>query len=398
MRRRARRLGSWRALDPGCNWRIPVVLDAQHPHEKAGQRRPERGAHAIEAAARGRYDDRGPAEGGYRIQTAGEYGGTRRIKTSRIVPPPPAAVMTPGTTACAAPRPCSREMPAPVTQNRLSPAASASSMGRATRRRGPLRKNASSYPKTAQRDSRGDQQQSHLTNLTLCRSKIGFWLWPGPFRFSGGSLVFVDQTAEDRFSADLARAEVWCSDAGPASVSGDALVDALVRPGGGVMILVVGQVGAQVRLVQDQGRAGELTAQSAIRRSQIAFIRGACKAVRTMVVPAAWKTASKDAVKFEPRSRIRKRKPANRSPRTGGQVAGLLHRPVTRRVGGDAAELHPAGAVLDEHQHVQPGQRHRVPMQEVGGLRLQEPPPGPAVPARRRVNAHGAQDFIDRRS
>jgi hypothetical protein len=32
-----------------------------------------------------------------------------------------------------------------------------------------------------------------------------------------------------------------------------------------------------------------------MRRSQIAFICGACTAVRTMVVPVAWKTASKDA-------------------------------------------------------------------------------------------------------
>jgi len=69
-------------------------------------------------------------------------------------------------------------------------------------------------------------------------------------------------------------------------------------------------------------------------------------------------------------------------------------------VGGDAAEVHPAGAVLDEHQHVQPAQRHCVHMQEVGGqdpggLRVQELPPGPAVPARRRVNARRAQDFID---
>jgi hypothetical protein len=44
-----------------------------------------------------------------------------------------------------------------------------------------------------------------------------------------------------------------------------------------------------------------------MRRSQIAFIRGACTAVRTIVVPAAWKTASKDPVKFDPRSRIRNR-------------------------------------------------------------------------------------------
>jgi hypothetical protein len=53
-----------------------------------------------------------------------------------------------------------------------------------------------------------------------------------------------------------------------------------------------------------------------MRRSQIAFIRGACTAVRTMVVPVAWKTASKDVVKFDPRSRIRNRKPVNRSPRS----------------------------------------------------------------------------------
>jgi hypothetical protein len=35
-----------------------------------------------------------------------------------------------------------------------------------------------------------------------------------------------------------------------------------------------------------------------------------------MVVPVAWKTASKDVVKFDPRSRIRNRKPVNRSPRS----------------------------------------------------------------------------------
>ncbi len=51
------------------------------------------------------------------------------------------------------------------------------------------------------------------------------------------------------------------------------------------------------------------------RRSQIAFIRGACTAVRKIVVPVAWKTASKERVKFDPRSRIKNRKSSNRSPR-----------------------------------------------------------------------------------
>jgi hypothetical protein len=38
-------------------------------------------------------------------------------------------------------------------------------------------------------------------------------------------------------------------------------------------------------------------------RSQVAFIRGAWAAVGKMVVPAAWKTASNEAVRLEPRSR-----------------------------------------------------------------------------------------------
>jgi hypothetical protein len=87
-----------------------------------------------------------------------------------------------------------------------------------------------------------------------------------------------------------------------------------MEPGGVVMLLVFGQNGAQVRLIQ--GPVEDPRRRVPIRRSQIAFIRGACTAVRTMVVPVAWKTASKEAVKFEPRSRIRKRKPANRSPRS----------------------------------------------------------------------------------
>ena len=39
--------------------------------------------------------------------------------------------------------------------------------------------------------------------------------------------------------------------------------------------------------------------------SQIAFMRGAWTAVRRILVPTAWKMESKDAVKFDPRSRSR---------------------------------------------------------------------------------------------
>jgi hypothetical protein len=73
---------------------------------------------------------------------------------------------------------------------------------------------------------------------------------------SSGSLVLVDQAAQDRFSADLADAEVPCDDAGRmARAVGDALADALVRPGGVVVLLVFGQNGSQVRFAEDQATA-----------------------------------------------------------------------------------------------------------------------------------------------
>jgi hypothetical protein len=68
--------------------------------------------------------------------------------------------------------------------------------------------------------------------------------WAGDLRFvraSGGVRVFVDQAVEDGFSADPLDIEV--GHGGPGSVAsgaGDALGDALVRPGGVVVGLVLG--------------------------------------------------------------------------------------------------------------------------------------------------------------
>ena len=64
------------------------------------------------------------------------------------------------------------------------------------------------------------------------------------------------------------------------------------------------------------------------------------------------------------------------------------------------AEVHPAGAVLDEHQDVQPFQQHGVDVQEVdcedpGGLGVQELAPGRACASRRRADARSSQDLID---
>jgi hypothetical protein len=108
-------------------------------------------------------------------------------------------------------------------------------------------------------------------------------------RSSGGSLVLIDQAAQDRFSADLPRAGVGCGDSGSRAGVRDALADALMGTGGVVVLLVLGQDGAQVRLVKDQGPVEEFPRRRVpMRRSQVAFIRGVCTAVRTMVVPAAW--------------------------------------------------------------------------------------------------------------
>jgi hypothetical protein len=74
--------------------------------------------------------------------------------------------------------------------------------------------------------------------------------------------VFVDHAVEDGFSADPR--DVEAGHGGQGSVApgvGDALGDALVRPGGVVVNLVLDQDRAQVRLAKDQHAVEEFTAQ-----------------------------------------------------------------------------------------------------------------------------------------
>jgi len=83
-----------------------------------------------------------------------------------------------------------------------------------------------------------------------------------------------------------------------------------------------------------------------------------------------------------------------------GEVAGLLHGPLAGRVRGHTAEVHPAGAVLDEHQDIQSLAQHGVHVQEVdredpGSLGVQELPPGRARAARRWIDARSMQDLPD---
>ena len=66
------------------------------------------------------------------------------------------------------------------------------------------------------------------------------------------------------------------------------------------------------------------------RRSQIAFMRGAWTAARRILVPLAWNTASNEAVKSGPRSRIRNLLSSNRSSRMRARLRACcaVHSPV----------------------------------------------------------------------
>jgi hypothetical protein len=80
------------------------------------------------------------------------------------------------------------------------------------------------------------------------------------FGISRGARIFVDQATQDRFSEDPFAVEVGN---GAVCAFGDALGDALVRPGGVVVHLVFGQDGTQMALSEDQHAVQELTAQGA---------------------------------------------------------------------------------------------------------------------------------------
>jgi hypothetical protein len=164
----------------------------------------------------------------------------------------------------------------------------------------------------------------------------------------------VDPYAVEVDSGDTARV---------AFAVGDTLGDALVRPGRVVVRLVFGQHADVAR----RGSACGPRARGAgcpTRRSQIVFMRGAGTALRRILVPVAWKTAPKERVKFDPRSRMRNLMSSNRSSRSRARLRACWPGPLSGGMCGDAAEMHPAGAVLDEDQYVQSLQQHGVPVQE----------------------------------
>jgi hypothetical protein len=97
----------------------------------------------------------------------------------------------------------------------------------------------------------------------------------------------------------------------------------------------------------------------------------------TTINPTPVNTESKQAEKFGVPIADQEPKPLVPLPQPHEQVAGLLGDPLTGGVGGDSGQVHPAPLHLDEEQHIEPGQPHRVHSEEVrrqraGGLRTQE--------------------------
>jgi hypothetical protein len=162
--------------------------------------------------------------------------------------------------------------------------------------------------------------------------------------------------------------------------------------------LVFGQHGAQMGLPEDQHAVQELTAQGA--DEALADCIHARSLDGGAHDPGA--VGLEDGVERggEVRSAIADQEPNVLEPlaKGKGEVAGLLRCPVACGVRGDAAQVHPAGSVLDEYQHVHAPQQHGVHVKEIdredpGSLGMQELPPCRAGPTRCRINASSAQDL-----
>ena len=135
-------------------------------------------------------------------------------------------------------------------------------------------------------------------------------------------------------------------------VVGDTLRYTLVRPGRVVVRLVLGQDGAQMLLAEDQHAVQKLAAQGAGEPFADRIHTGSLD--RCAQDPGA--SGLEDGVErgSEVRAAVAEQEPEVPEPLAEGksEVAGLLDCPLPGGMCGDAAEVHPAGAVLNEHQDI----------------------------------------------
>ena len=132
-------------------------------------------------------------------------------------------------------------------------------------------------------------------------------------------------------------------------------------------------------------------------RSANAFARGDRTGVLMTLMPSVRNTSLKLKVNFVSQSPDEELGCSGALAKIRGEVASLLDDPLPRRVGGDASQVDPSSVDLDEEQHVEASEQHRVDGEEVAGqhgprLRSQELRPGWARSATSRFDAMPAED------
>ena len=139
-----------------------------------------------------------------------------------------------------------------------------------------------------------------------------------------------------------------------------------------------------------------------MKRSAIAFARGARVGVRMIRMSTPVKTASNAAVNLLSRSRIKEPEPVGAIAEIHQQVAGLLGDPDIGGMGGDPGDVHAATAVLDHDEDIEAAQEDGVDVGEIYredrmGLRGQELLPGRPGPSWRGIESGVLEDLPDGR-
>jgi hypothetical protein len=174
-----------------------------------------------------------------------------------------------------------------------------------------------------------------------------------------------------------------------------------VRPGRVVVPQVLGQHPAQVMLIDDQQPVEDLPAQSADHPFADRVPSGRLR--RAEQDPDALRgehgiEGTDELARAVPDQEL----DTSHAPAHFHQeVTRRLRRPGAVRIGGDAGQVSPAGAVLDHDQRVETPHQHGVHVDEVGrddaaGLRGQELSPSRPLTAGRGADPRVMQDLPDR--
>ena len=187
-------------------------------------------------------------------------------------------------------------------------------------------------------------------------------------RASRSQFILVDETTESVGSSQLRalrEASVGWRHGGHGERRG--LVKRPVWSMGVVMIDVLGENGFELTRWKIRIRSRHSRRMVPTKRSAKALARGARTGVRMMRILSVRKTSSKLAVNLASRSRTRNRTATSPLGEHHGQVAGLLDHPLSGGIGGDPAHVDPSGVELNEEEHVEATQQHRIDGEEVAG-------------------------------